>query len=708
MSVAIEQEQAESSEVDYSTISLHTDPFAEIDEDDPVMDNHIDLCLRLCEKIRAGEMKMSRWTVRAQKSYSFLRGDQAPKEAGDIFWVVLNLIIHRILTKCGILTAGKPIATVVGRDDDDTGIARAFKDLIEFNADNNDMNVIVQDAVMDMLICGLGILDERWNIHKERYNPEYQAWVPGVIEISKADATKFVFDPENAEERMDGKGSGEWVASRRSELRGRLAGMYPAKSVSIMQAPAKEHGLNVEKLRQERLGGGTLDDSDPSDREPQSDDIMEVTEFWYRKYKPITTVWRVYDDGKRELARRYEADPETGERVEGEPLTPEEVPDVPDGLGFKFKVLTRMKEEMWVCEMCGNGIILFNRKSEYSHGRWPFIFFSGMLHRGEPVPYGEVDRVLEMQDLINSMLSLQIDNAQRTSNTTRLFKRSKVKAEYRNNLEEHLAMPGGFVEVEDTANFDDVVHDVRAPELSKETMSIVNLLVQFFDEVSNVSMVQRGGMPYETSGKGIERLLQAGDTGMENLKNNIGYALTRWGKNHIRNLQQFMTMEEAWRISDDVRESYQLALENYTDPNTMETKLSMVQYQDGEEPVRLLDDFASAHFDVKVVIGSSTERSKEDKLERATFLHERGLYDDEALAEEFDVPREVLKRAQEKNKILQTGQMVEELSEKSPELGALLSGLMTQTNSVLPIVLSALEAQGYSPQQLAGQGQMAA
>ena len=213
-----------------------------------------------------------------------------------------------------------------------------------------------------------------------------------------------------------------------------------------------------------------------------------------------------------------------------------------------------------------------------------------------------------------------------------------------------------------------------------------------FDEIGAVNRVQRGGVDYESSGKAIDSLLQAGDTALTYLKEAIEEMVTDWGLMRIKNIQQFFQYEDALRISDDLK-SYQLKWEHWTDPKTQETTLSLMKEEDDKmaDPVRILTDIETAEFDIGVGIESKySQRNKSEKYKRDLELFDRGILDIEYIVFNMDLAdaRGLWERMQQKDEMKSRMAQFDELLNPETPQGQILIAmqdpqLMTQVAQML-------------------------
>lgn len=759
---------------------LTTEDAPQVMMSDDVMQTDADTIDMVRRDHHRARIYMAGWYTTAQKCYDYIYGTQAPKDQ-NIFYLVLNLTVHRFLTKVGILTAGKPIASISGRDTDDDDAGQVMKDLVEYGIDRDYLDASIQDCVQDQIICGLGVLEERYLVHHKRWT-EKHGWVPGKLVVTVENPMDYAFDPRNATEKMDGENGAKYYTKISKVERRRLQLLYPKKAALIGTASSAVDDALLSGDDEERTGG-TYNSANKSKQEFRPSDELTVIEYWYKKSIPIDVVLKVYKDedgtpGRTEIARlpteeeiaenphiygaptpaivavpiapgdeglsgfgeEVTAGPEEGGEVSPEELRGRTLDDVlsalvgpsypfaeygdPGGLvdannlpplrkdsggAFDYEVFRTFDEQCWTAAIVGN-VLLYHRRSPYRHNRWPAVFFAGMMRKGHPCPYGQIEPMIVPQDVINSNMTLIQDIAQRVSNPGRIIKPDALIASQKNRVLDIVNQPGWVLVMDENSQLtvNDVYREIAPGQIPGQLLEFTEYIRRMIDEIGSVAQVQRGGMPYDTSGKAIQSLLQASDTALSTVHRNIEYAVTVWAENRVKNIQQFYALEDSLRISDDLR-AYRIAFEYYTNPETEKTTLSLVKYPEGEPgkdappPKRIFDDFGVAEFDIEVGIHSNQERNPDEESARILSYFDRGIVDKQYVIENDDWivgKREVLRRVMERDETLKTIEAFNAMMQDSESPAGMLIRAM-QNPQVSELVLAALSQGGLTPEALA-------
>jgi hypothetical protein len=291
------------------------------------------------------------------------------------------------------------------------------------------------------------------------------------------------------------------------------------------------------------------------------------------------------------------------------------------------------------------------------------------------------------------------------NNPGRIIQKAGIIASQRSRIEQIVSEPGWTLVLEEGFKANEVYHEVTPGELPTQLLQFVDWIRQLIDEIASVAQVQRGGMPYGTSGKAIQELLEAGDSALVNIQRNIEYAVTYWGENHVKNIQQFYSHEDALRISDDLQ-SYTMAWEYHTEEGE-EPKLGVARLDDFEpgeepkEPQMLIPDWSTAEWDVKIGIQSNQARGKAEMHEKMLKYYELGIVDEQEVIEhdpDLNNKRELLSRIRERNDTLKQMAAFKKMMEEDTPESVLIRA--AQNPQVAQIMLEAMGNDGVTPEAL--------
>lgn len=637
------------------------------------------------KKHQAAVAGSEEWRFHARRAYNYYENDQRPPEIRDdedTFYLILNLIRNRSDTRVGTLTAAKPRVEMRARGIEDEDVALAFRDLVEFSFDKTGLDADLHAAIADQDKVGLGILEEV--ISDEEVQHTNHGDVVGDVQTYYRSPLEFFVDPSNRSFDFRGpRGAGFFTIEEEvpdEELRLR----YPKKALRIFPAEgtqgrppfARSHGASV--VRDFERDAHSSEGDDTSE-DPKSRSLAEPT-------KTLITIWY-----KRRFAEPHvwARDPETGAwdiatDEDGEQVSVDDIGD--DDPNYWVDV--RMRHEWWTAAIVDD-VLLYNYKSPYRHESHPFAFFVGTLHHDEATPYGAIHRLIDAQDMFNKINSLVIDNAVRNNNAGWMIEEGALDEGEEQDLRESGSDPGYVLKARPGAVSSGAVRRMEPGQIATALYTIQNDIRVLFDELSSLYQTQRGGMPYETSGKAIVALQQAGDTALVGTQRNIETGMTTLGEKRLSNIQQFWTIEKAWRVTDRLKDAAhhyitQLQYNGREGQNT----LSLWRLDDGDEregteaeAKLLLEDFTATYYDVTVTMGTGHDRSREERLADARAVVEVTGGVPSAirhLLNELEVPdkSEMLREMKERDALAQMAQQMEQSGvspQMVPQLGQMAS-----------------------------------
>jgi len=411
----------------------------------------------------------------------------------------------------------------------------------------------------------------------------------------------------------------------------------------------------------------------------------------YTTRKPIDTILHKTSDGRWELAVDEEDNPLT--RDDADEI---EIRD-PEQEG-RFKKYRQVVQEVWTGCIVGD-VLLYHMKSPYRHNRFPHIFMGGLLKNGESMPRGEIERLIDTQNLYNRLMTMFVDIMSRTSNPGMEVDPKQVDPRQRKDVLDIVSQPGWtLLRAEDAQPGRDAVKYHTSTALPTGILQLADMVRIMFDELFSIAQTQRGGMPYDTSGKAVIALQRAADTALNGLAGSLERAITEWGRLRLGNIVQFTKFRDAWRISDDVRNrSFKLVAERHRIPRDLDEMeqgkepkipeeimnapepppdykdaLGIRMYKDGKpgQPMDpdqnkfLVADLQSANMDVEIVLGSGEERSEEEKRKILELVFS-ATGDVKYLLEELEVKdaSEIIDRMEKRNAEKQMAEQVQGLME---------------------------------------------
>lgn len=591
-------------------------------------DDHADKCNT---RLREGVKEASEWASEARRAWSYYASRQyqniSESERNRIMPIVANVIRRDMDQMVNRVLEAQPVINPVGRFGRDRDYAAMMVDLLQYTRDaeenwGNDL----EDVVQDFFFTGEGILYEGWNADAEDgmgfpearwIDPRYLIWDPAARQWQREDADYMVhFEPKKVE---------------------LIKELYGLKDV-MPDYPDFFFGKN-DISRFKDYGQGRGSQSGDMGRSVDTPEEMAYVKTMYEKIYKMESRYTLPDG---EIATI--PDGEGGFRqVEDNDfdLLP------PERQGELTKVKARVSE-LWETVVVNETTIsrelsVYDR-SNGGHGHYPFAFFSYVRLRDRSHAKGEIDYLVGMQDLINRTLARWLEQMMIAGSNYIVSPKGslpredeeKLKNIGRHPLQIFRPYPG----------FQGPQVDGGRSTGADLFQSGYQLLSTIKDRVSGVYDVQRGSMPYATSGIGIQSLQAATDLLTTMPRRHLESGLKRATILRMKNSLQFMRGSRIVEIIDqkdkkdrtlfvgnsmaEVAAEYQLApaVDEATgtpmiDP-TSGQPLVLVDPQSGEEAdVMILNDETAPQFDVRRIrleLDTERDRSRQERMDFAQMI----------------------------------------------------------------------------------------
>tara|TARA_R110000765_G_scaffold183404_1_gene289295 strand:- start:4275 stop:6380 length:2106 start_codon:yes stop_codon:yes gene_type:complete len=654
------------------------------------------------DKFRSSDSATMSWRHEAKKAFNYYENSQTPSEAsqdGDSMYLTLNLIRSRVNTAQGILTSAKPKPEITGRGLEDAQSASGLKDVFEFSMDKDRFFKKFKKSTGDAIKCGLGVMAEELDPDMKQLTRH--GWVPGDVSIRDVNPLLIYIDPSNRAATMSGKDGPQWVIEKSFEDLDLLKEINPNKKKDLSKI------MPIDSARQGPPEQSNNDDYGSSDSEEMVDDsqgmdlgprdgsknIVEMKTMWYYDAEVVPIVFQLNEDGGMDLAT-----------IEGgQPITEEMYNSFDNETKKNYEIIRYPENTLRTRAAVGN-VLLFDRPAIYRHQKIPYVFITGTQHHDNPMPYGEIHNLFDAQDLYNKLNSVIVDNAIRTNNTGYIIEQGVLDEEEEERFAKYGSMPG--FTLRPRPGMGQLIREKNPGRLPEALFRIQGEVRIMFDELSGLTQTQRGGMPYETSGKAIIALQQAGDVAQDWMKENIADALTEWGYMRLSNIQQFYSYEKSWRISNTATEHDQYLMTEFTEGKDGQPSLGLFKLEDGNpEPIPLMNDFTLAEYDIRVSLGTGHERSRDQRLAEVQFLFSSQAVDREYLLQEYGVEgrSEIMRRMDERDQMMQMATKLTELMQ-DPQTAEIVNALLENPQQIVQALSAAAPPQEQMGMPVGGGG----
>ena len=584
-------------------------------------------------RLTAGVAEMSDWGFEAERAWLYYQSHQwqnmTERERARTIPIVANIIRRDIDQMTSRILDAEPVVNPKGRHGRFNEFGKLLVDVVAWTRDEeenwfNDL----EDVIQDCFHAGEGILYEGWN--------QSAANGLGMPESIWVDPRFVCWDWHARDwQRKDA----EWIITMEPKKVDYLQKKY-AKQLGKKMVEADYPSLHVSEAERAWL-------SDYRQRQRwNEDDVLDLEELEGRAYEKIMWEKRIeftthyLEDGNGRLRMVRDAESDTGER----PMREEEYSKLS---ATQKKTLTPMvveTPELWRTVII-NDEHIESRKSIYDksnggHGHYPFCFFSYVRIRNRSHAKGEIDYLVGIQDLINRSLARWLEQLMIAGSSFITSHRGSMGPEDDEKLENIGRIPMQTFRV--FPGFEGPQIQGGDPRGAGLFAQGHDLLSSVKDSISGVYDVQRGGMPYQTSGRGIRALQSSTDLLGTLPRRHIESGLKQSTILRIANIKQFMRgsrLAEAidqdtgdkvplyiGNSFDEIKQEYNL--QTYTDPQTGAPALdpqdgsSMILADAEGKQVRAIAFGEEAmqgvtHTKVTYELDTGKERNKEERMEVA-------------------------------------------------------------------------------------------
>lgn len=568
----------------------------------------------------------SRFDKNWKKYKKYYDGDQwevkppAFKSAPNI-----NIIRSAIETILPLLTDTSPGFNTIAKNPQDWEFSQTISKCVQDWWSREAMDLVLTEAIKDSLKSDYGCIKVVWDEEKEN----------GLGEVS----CKIV-DPENI---WVNKGAtsfldAEYVIERYYKTTGEIRRLFPETSKGI--GPTTNPDRDEQNAKEKTLSGevelvspidqkSTISRKAGSNDQTSDYDEVELFEFYFRDY----TLEDFTDDEGKELQKlKYN----------------------------KLRLVT-------VCLQ--KKIILQDTTIPYKDNKFPYVRIVDNIRSREFCGQGEVEPLIETQDLINKVWSGIVDHLNIVMNSTWIVDDdSGVEPDMLTNQV-------GLIVVKKRGT--EVRRD-PPPPMPQQYFELYSMLQALADQQSGVNDVTQGRKPVGiTAAEALQTMQEAAQTRIRLKERNLTTSLVNLGYLVIARMMQYYTTPRVVRITGkDVKfpdyfefniepvneEKYILNKQDYSF-NPERQKYEVVK------PMQPVGPPTKGIFSVEVVGGSSLPFLKEKRSNLALKLYELGVIDDEELLTQLDWQRkeEILRRVEEKKQQAAMQQQQQQQQQAQPE-----------------------------------------
>lgn len=599
-------------------------------------------------RLISGISEMGEWAYEAERAWQYYASrqwqDLSEQERHRVIPIIANLIRRDLDQMTARVLDADPVIKPKGRYSQYYELGELMVDLLSWTRDEeenwfNDL----EDVIQDCFHGGEGIMGEWWNQSAEEgkgmpqsywQDPRFICWDYLAKDWQKKDAEWVAtFNPKKI----------DYIAAKYDMDPSEIDADYPTLHIN-------EHErlwLNEYRNRLNINGDG---------------DSLDFTRLDARVYEKI--IW-----SKRYAFVKGYFNPNTRQmeqNKDGSPLAEADFTKLRDESKKDLIVERVEQQELWRDVVINKKLIEHKLaredESKGGHGQFPFCWYTYVRMRDRSHGKGEIDYLIGMQDLINRALSRWLEQLMIAGSSYVHSIRGSMAPEDVEKVANMANVP--MQHIQTYAGF-------QAPELvggdPKGAQLFANgfdLLSQVKDSISGVYDVQRGNMPYSTSGRGIRALQSSTDLLGVLPRRHIESGLRQSSVLRLHNIKQNMRGSRIAEVADkngdentplyigntmrEIMEENNLTV--YTDKQTGRPAttaegepLMLMDPETGEEVKAIaLSDEAMEGISFKKVtftLDTGKERNKEERIEVVReFLQTVGKGAVRWAAEEFDLP----------------------------------------------------------------------
>lgn len=659
----------------------------------------------LCnDRLRDGVDEASEWATEARRAWAYYGSRQyqnlGENERHRMMPIVANVIRRDMDQMVNRVLEAAPVISPVGRFGKDREYAQMMVDLLQYTRDSEEnFHNDLEDAITDFFFTGEGILFEGWNQDAEGGM--------GFPESRWIDPRFLVWDPASRNWQRD---DADWIVHFEPKKVDVIKELYGLSDVEADYPDFFFDKSEIGRSNEYGRGSGSAQGEMGSAMAEVSEEMAYVKTMYEKIYKNESR----YNLPDGEIATL--PDGEGGFRN----LTDDDYSVLPPERQAELDKVKVRVSELWETivvneEKVSREISVYDR-SNGGHGDYPFAFFSYVRVRDRSHSKGEIDYLVGMQDLINRTLARWLEQMMIAGSNYVVAPKGSLPREDEEKLKNIGRYPLQIFRP--YPGFSGPQVDGGRSTGADLFQSGYQLLSTIKDKVSGVYDVQRGQMPYATSGIGIQSLQSATDLLTTMPRRHLESGLKRSTILRMRNITQFMRGSRIVEIVDlkDKKDRTlfvgnsmaEIAAEYGLQPPVDEATgtplidpvsgqpLSLVDPTSGEEAdVMVLNDETAPRFEmrrIRLELDTERDRSRQERMDFAQMiLQSVGPSSAPWALELMDAPnKEMLIDAMERSDA--GGQLMAQFEEMA-------KGMKTDPQQLIQSVMQQLQAQLQMGQQ---------
>lgn len=559
---------------------------------------------RLYEKAK---QHRKRYDERWVDYYKMFRGKQWTEERPSYrHSEVINMVFQNIQSMVPILTDGRPKIEFIPQEPQDQELASILNEVAESDWQRGNWLQKLTEIIYDAHLYGAGIAG--------CYEPKE---VGGRIEFTAEDPFYIFPDPDatNVNENSVYLIHAEPVDIRKLKRKYPDKAKYIKADLSVLGSGEERKDITESTYRSPVDTGVIMEGSNPSDSK-KSDKVLEIT-LWILD--------DTYDEEEKKTANA----------------------DGTEAVEYVQKL--RYPKGRKIC--VAGGVVLDDDHNPYEDGKFPKARLANYLLPREFWGISEVEQLESPQKIFNKLVSFSLDVLTLMGNPI-----WKVPTGAGIDTDNLINRPGLIVEYEG----ENAPTREEGVQLQPYVLQLIDRMKTWFDDISGNNDVSRGVRPEGiTAASAINSLQEAAKTRARLKSRHIDAFLQDFGQLYASRVFQFYTAPQVFRLTaqNGAEKYFKFHVTDRQDKQGNTYKVAKVR-NFTQDPVtsKWNEDLEEKEFqirgqlDVRVATGSSLPFAKQEKINMAQMLFDRGAIDEVELLDSVDYPnREVVwQRVQER------------------------------------------------------------
>lgn len=286
-----------------------------------------------------------------------------------------------------------------------------------------------------------------------------------------------------------------------------------------------------------------------------------------------------------------------------------------------------------------SGVLLSDGPNPFEDGKAPYFKWTNYILPREFWGISEIEQLESPQKIFNKLVSFSLDVLTLMGNPIWI-----VDNDAGIDTDNLVNRPGLVVE----KNKGSEARREEGVQLQPYVLQMIDRMKSWFDDISGTNEVSRGVRPEGiTAASAINSLQEAAKTRIRQKARNLDASLQSFGQLYLSRVFQFYTAPRVFRVTNNQSASkyFKFHIKNVPQEDGSISRVAVVRpYIENPETGQMSEDLQAkeyqikGNFDVRVATGSSLPFAKQEKVNMAQMLFDRGAIDEPELLQSVDYP----------------------------------------------------------------------